>query len=82
MAVKPDDKKVIYALKLVEWRFVLSYGSLSVDLELAPYHHEGVSTMPSVGILSVTLKIHPLPKHFYLAEGSLNRQLELEQKER
>ena len=32
MAVKPGDKKVIYALKLVEWRFVLAYGSLSVDL--------------------------------------------------
>ena len=32
MAVKAGDKKVIYALKLVEWRFVLAYGSLSVDL--------------------------------------------------
>ena len=32
MAVKPGDKKMIYSLKLVEWRFVLSYGSLSVDL--------------------------------------------------
>ena len=49
---------------------------------MAPYHHEGISTLPSVGILSVTMKIHPLPKHFYLAEGSLNRQLELEKKEK
>ena len=80
MAVKPGDKKIIYSLKLVEWRFVLSYGSLSVDLEMAPYHHEGVNTLPCVGILSVTMKLSPLPKHFYLSEGSLTRQLELEQK--
>lgn len=32
MAVKPGDKKVIYSLKLIEWRFVLSYGSLAIDL--------------------------------------------------
>ena len=32
MAVRPGDKKVIYSLKLVEWRFVLAYGSLSIDL--------------------------------------------------
>jgi hypothetical protein len=28
------------------------------------------------------MKMNPLPKHFFLSEGSLNRQLELEQKEK
>jgi len=40
----------------------------------------GLKVIPSAGILSITLQIHPLPKHHFLAEGSLNRQIELEQK--
>lgn len=51
------------------------YGSLSVDLEMAPYCHDGVNEMPCAGVLSITLQISALPKHFFLTEASLNRQL-------
>lgn len=56
------------------------YGSLSVDLEMAPYCHDGVNQMPCAGILSITLQIGSLPKHFFITEASLNRQLQFEQK--
>lgn len=32
IAVNQKDKKMLYSLKLVEWRFALAFGSLSVDL--------------------------------------------------
>ena len=62
--VESGGRKGLYALKLVEWRFVLAFGSLSVDIELPPYHHDGLSLMQSVGILSIELALSPLPKHF------------------
>ena len=58
----------------------MAYGSLSVDLQLAPYYHDGLKALPCVGILSISLQIQPLPKHLFVSEGSLNRQLELQQK--
>ena len=31
--------KWVYSIKFIEWRFVLVYGSLNIDIELAPYYH-------------------------------------------
>ncbi len=75
IAIIDGDRKIVYSIKFIEWRFVLVYGSLNIDIELAPYYHEGINTLPTAGILSISLKINPLPKHFFLSEIALNRQL-------
>lgn len=75
-----NEDKIVYAMKLVEWRFALAYGSVSMDLELPVYSHQGVGPLPVAGILSVVLTIAPLPKHLFLSEVALKRQLDLEQK--
>jgi hypothetical protein len=62
-----NTKRVVYSIKLIDWRFALVYGSLNLDIELAPYTHDGLSTLPTAGILSISLQINPLPKHFYLS---------------
>ena len=80
MVVESAGRKGVYALKLVEWRFVLVFGSLSVDLELAPYQHDGLSLMQAAGVLSIELSLAPLPKHCKVSETSLNKQMEAEQK--
>jgi len=73
--VLEEGQKIIYSLKLVEWRFILVYGSVSIDLELAPYRHEGLTILPCAGVLSITLAISPFPKHFFIQEAKLTRQL-------
>ena len=75
VVVESQGRKGLYSLKLVEWRYVLAFGSLSVDIDLPPYQHNGLSLMQSVGILSIELSLSPLPKHFKVTEMSLNRQL-------
>ena len=75
MAVVNENTRILYSIKMIEWRFVLAYGSVSIDLEFALYNYEGINNPPSGGIISVTLNISSLPKHYFLAEASLNRQL-------
>lgn len=38
------------------------YGSMSIDIELAPYESDG-GNLTAVGILSISMQISPLPKH-------------------
>jgi hypothetical protein len=47
---------------MVEWRYALSHGSISFDVELAPYYHEGVGQLPAVGVLSLKLQLYPFSK--------------------
>lgn len=49
-------------MKMVEWRYVLAHGSVTFDIELAPYYHEGVGEMSAIGILSLKLQLYPLSK--------------------
>lgn len=51
----PDSSRTIYAVKQIEWRFVLAYGSISFDVELAAFKQSGTTEPRSVGILSMSL---------------------------
>lgn len=37
-----EGNRRVYSIKQVEWRYVLAHGSVSFDIELAPYYNEGV----------------------------------------
>jgi hypothetical protein len=47
---------------MVEWRYILSHGSIAFDVELAPYHHEGGDKLPAAGILSLKFQLSPFSK--------------------
>lgn len=50
-----NSTRTIYAAKQIEWRFVLAYGSINFDVELAAFKPSGTGEARAVGILSMTL---------------------------
>lgn len=74
-----DGSRSIYAVKQIEWRFVLAFGSISFDVELAEFKSRSGEPR-SVGILSMTLELYPKGKGELISERLLNSQLALEKK--
>ena len=37
LILKPDGSKRVYSIKQLEWRFVLAYGKVSLNIELAAF---------------------------------------------
>lgn len=72
----------IYSIKQVEWRYILAHGSVTFDIELAPYYNEGVEQLPAVGILSLKLQLYPISKLNMVQPKAIERQIELEIKTR
>jgi len=72
-----NTTRTIYAVKQIEWRFVLAYGSISFDVELAAFKQSGTGEPRAVGILSMTLELLPKVKREYISERLLNSQLAL-----
>lgn len=75
-----EGKREINSVKLIEWRYVLSQGAISFEVELASYHHEGLSELPVTGIIGVKLHLYPLSKLNVVTEKSIERELEFEKK--
>ena len=69
--VKGEDKKQIYSIKQVEWRHLLVFGRININLEML-----AVESARSVGILEVLLELDPRGQ--ILKESQLNQQLAAE----
>jgi hypothetical protein len=79
LQTKSGSRK-IFSIKLIEWRYILAHGSVNFDVILAPYYHEGVGEMPAVGVLSVKLQLTPLSKLNMVQPITVDREIELEMK--
>lgn len=75
-----EGTRRVYAIKQVEWRYVMAHGSVSFDIELAPYDNEGVGKVTAVGIVSLKLQLYPVSKLTLVQPKAIDRQIELELK--
>ena len=80
VVVNKEGKRTINSVKLLEWRYTLAHGSMGFEVELAPYHHEGLSELPVSGIVGLKLHLYPLSKLNVVAEKTIERELEYEKK--
>jgi hypothetical protein len=75
-----EGTRKIFSIKLVEWRYVLVNGAVAFDVELAPYSHRGVGKMETAGVLSLKLQLYPFSKLSMVQPTAIDRELQLEMK--